>query len=102
MSRFDDEVSVDLRGIYADAGDLADYLGASTASGILAVIDRAWQVEDQDQLSMPITTISVMVADVPKSRQGDQVAMTSGETWTVQQVLEDDGHERRLWVSQQE
>ncbi|MDN3525640.1 hypothetical protein QWY79_10225 [Halomonas sabkhae] len=99
MSRFDDDVRVDLRGIYADAGDIADYQGASTAPGILVVIDRDWQVYDKDQLPMRVTTISVMSADVPQSEQGDQINVASDRTWTVQEVLEDDGHERRLWVS---
>lgn len=90
---------MDLGGIYQDAGDVADYQGASSATGILVVIDRDWQVYDKDQLPMRVTTISVMIADVPESRQGDQIDVASDRVWTVQEVLEDDGHERRLWVS---
>ncbi|XKE45749.1 hypothetical protein LG302_00990 [Halomonas organivorans] len=99
MSAFDDEVREGLPDIYADAGDPADYQGAEvTAEGIQVVIDRDWEVYDQDQVAMRVTTISVLVTDVPTSKQGDQIVLPS-RTWTVQQILEDDAHERRLWVS---
>lgn len=98
MSRFDDEVRQDLPEIYADAGDPADYAGSTTASQILVILDRDFEVQDEDQVAMRVVTISVMVADVATSRQGDTIVLP-GRTWTVQQILEDDGHTRRLWVS---
>lgn len=80
------------------ADSVGDYAGASTATGIELMIDRSHEVYDEDQVAMRITAVSVQVADVPTSRQGDTIA-TVGRVWTVQQVLEDDGHLRRLWVS---
>lgn len=77
----------------------ADYQGASaTAADIRVILDRDWEVHDQDQVAMRVTTVSVRVADVASSQQGDQI-ITADRTWTVQQTLEDDGHLRRLWVS---
>ena len=47
---------------------------------------------------MRVATFSVQTADVPTSRQGDRI-ITPSRTWTVQEILEDDGFARRLWVS---
>ncbi|WP_311949248.1 head-tail joining protein [Halomonas piscis] len=66
--------------------------------GVVHQLEKDWEVMDDDQVAMRVTTICIMVKDVAKSRQGDQI-ITPGRTWTVQQVLEDDGHVRRLWVS---
>lgn len=120
MSRFDDEVSADLPSIFADAGDMADYehQGAVTASQIRVVLDRDYEVYDENQVPMHVATISVMVKDVPRSQQGDEVVLPADSWLTarywdnpdfwaqapkqrrrVQQVLEDDGFIRRLWVS---
>ena len=98
MSRFDDEVRQDMPGIFADAGDLADYAGSTTASQVPVILDRDFEVYDEDQVAMRVTTISVQVSQVPTSRQSDSIALP-GRTWTVQQILEDDGFIRRLWVS---
>lgn len=98
MSVFDDEVRADEASIFTEAGDLADYQGAESHADIFVVIDHGFEVMDEDQVAMRVTTISVRVLDVPKSRQGDKIT-ASGRTWTVQQILEDDGHVRRLWVS---
>lgn len=98
MSAFDDEMAADMPGIFADAGDLADYTGSATASQIPVILDRDFEVMDEDQVAMRVTTISVQVSLVATSRQGDSIALP-GRTWTVQQILEDDGHIRRLWVS---
>lgn len=99
MSRFDDEVREDLPGIFADAGDLADYQGAAVAaSGILAILDRNFEAHDDDQVALRITTVSVRVAEVPSSSRGDQIDI-AGRTWAVQEILEDDGHIRRLYVT---
>lgn len=99
MSRFTDDVARDLPGIFADAGDPANYqLAGGGSVPLMAVIQKDWEVMDDDQVAMRVTTVCIMARDVSKSRQGDQV-ITPGRTWTVQQILEDDGHVRRLWVS---
>lgn len=98
MSVFDDEVRVGTADIFRDAGDPGDYQGAVTAPDIMVVLERDFEVYDDNQIAMRVITISVLIADVAESRQGDTIA-TNGRTWTVQQVLTDDGHVRRLWVS---
>lgn len=98
MSVFDTEMAGDLGGIFADAGDLADYTGSTTASQVPVILDRDFEVMDEDQVAMRVITISVQVSDVASSRQGDTVTL-GARTWTVQQILEDDGFIRRLWVS---
>lgn len=99
MSAFEDDVLDDLPSIYADAGDLVDYQGSGfTVNDVLAIKDNGFEVYDQDQVAMRVTTFSLQAVDVPTSRQGDQI-ITPSRTWTVQQILEDDGFERRLWVS---
>lgn len=99
MSAFDDEILAGLVEMYRDAGKLAAYQGSESSSPELyVVLDRGYEVYDQDQVAMHVTTISVLVADVATSRQGDTITLP-GRTWTVQQIIEDDGFERRLWVS---
>lgn len=75
-----------------------DYTGASTAPGIDLHFDSSYVVYDENGLAQRVTAISVLVVDVPESRQGDRIALP-GRTWEVQQILEDDGHVRRLYVS---
>ncbi|SHK53786.1 head-tail joining protein [Halomonas caseinilytica] len=76
-----------------------DYQGsASSATGIPYMLDHDFEVDDENQVPMHVTTVSVQVSDVATSRQGDQI-VTPSRTWDVQQILEDDGHMRRLWVS---
>ena len=99
MSAFDDEAREGLAEMYCDAGTLAAYQGSESSNPELyVVLDRGYEVYDQDQVAMHVTTISVLVKDVATSRQGDAIALP-GRTWTVQQILEEDGFERRLWVS---
>lgn len=99
MSVFDDEMMGDMPDIFADAGDPVVYQGAGYAvSDVLAIKDDSFEVYDQDQVAMRVTTISVQISQVPSSKQGDQI-ITPSRTWTVQQTLEDDGYLRRLWVS---
>lgn len=75
------------------------YTGAGfVAKDIGHILDRSHEVYDENQLAQRVTAISVMVADVPTSRQGDTIT-TASRTWTVQQVLEDDGYLRRLYVT---
>lgn len=61
-------------------------------------LDLSFEIYDQDQVAMRVATILVPVERVPESRQGDTVAVP-GRAWRVQQVLEDDGQWRRVWVS---
>lgn len=79
---------------------LCTYTPAS-GPALLAVpyqLDLSHEVYDQDQVAMRVATILLPVERVPESRQGDTVAVP-GRTWRVQQVLEDDGQWRRVWVS---
>ena len=119
MSVFDDEIAGDLPGIFADAGDAADYQGQGfTVEQLQAVIERDFVIYDQDQLPQRVVAIEVQVADVPRSHQGDTVVTLADDwrdkrlwayddywsqapkrTWTVQQILEDDGLIRRLYVT---
>lgn len=101
MSVFDDEVRSDLASIFQDAGFLADYqiTGGAVLLEKLMVLDRNWEpYSDDQQLAGRINTISVMVADVPSSKQGDTIQVP-GKTWIVEEIIEDDGHVRRLWVT---
>lgn len=101
MSVFDDEVRSDTVGIFEDAGFVADYqLEAGVLiPGIWVILDRDWEAYgDDQQLAGRITTISVMTADVALSNQGHKV-ITPAKVWTVEEVVSDDGHIRRLWVS---
>lgn len=78
---------------------LCTYQGAAfIAQDIDHILDRDHEVYGEDQVAMRVTSISVLVSDVPTSRQGDTIA-TAARTWNVQQVLEDDGHLRRLYVT---
>ncbi len=61
-------------------------------------LDLSHEVYDQDQVAMRVATILIPVECVSESRQGDTVALPD-RTWRVQQVLEDDGQWRRVWVS---
>lgn len=120
MSVFDAEMAGDLGGIFEEAGHLADYehRGVVTAPQIRVILDRDFEIYDENQVPMHVATISVMVTDVPHSQQGDEIVMPadnwlSARYWEiddfwaqvpkqrrrVQQVLEDDGFIRRLWVS---
>lgn len=75
------------------------YQGAGfVASGIEHILERDFEAQDDDQVAMRVTTISVRLSDVVTSRQGDTL-VTPARTWTVQQILEDDGHMRRLYVT---
>lgn len=76
-----------------------DYHGRGfTAVGIDYILDRDFDVQDENQVARYDTTISVLVSAVATSRQGDTIA-TPDRQWTVQELLEDDGRWRRLWVS---
>ncbi|MDT8895477.1 hypothetical protein RSO41_12505 [Halomonas sp. I1] len=76
-----------------------DYQGSvSSAQGVPHILEHDFEVQDDDQVAMHVTTVSVWVSDVATSRQGDKI-ITPSRTWTAQQILEDDGHMRRLWVS---
>ncbi|MFS8174984.1 hypothetical protein [Vreelandella titanicae] len=101
MSAFDDDVRNDIASIFQDAGFLADYqiTGGAVLLDKLMVLERNWEpYSDDQQLAGRINTISVMVADVPSSKQGDTIQVP-GKTWIVEEIIEDDGHVRRLWVT---
>lgn len=61
-------------------------------------LDIGFEVYDTDQVAMRVPTILVPVERVPTSPQGDQIVLPE-RTYTVQQIIEDDGQWRRLWVS---
>ncbi|CAM9358905.1 unnamed protein product [Ectocarpus sp. 12 AP-2014] len=61
-------------------------------------LDLDYEVYDQDQLARRVRSILVPVERVPGSSQGDQI-VTLNRTWMVEEILEDDGYWRRLWVS---
>jgi|GEM_PF-1762769 hypothetical protein len=66
--------------------------------GIKAVLDRNYEVYDDDQIARRVTVIAVLVAQVPVSERRDTIER-DGQTWQVHQVLDDDGFERVLEVS---
>lgn len=68
------------------------------AEGIAYILDRDFEAQNDDQVAFRVTTVSVLVSDVPSSTQGDQIE-TPARTWQVQQILEDDGSWRRLYVT---
>lgn len=61
-------------------------------------LDLDHEVYDQDQVAMRRPTVLVPVERVPTTEQGDLI-ITPTRTWTAQQVLEDDGYWRRIYVS---
>lgn len=67
-------------------------------TGIPYQLDLSFEVYDQDQVAMRVATVLVPVDRVAASRQGDRIELPE-RTWTVQQIIEDDGQWRRLWVS---
>lgn len=82
---------------------LGDGIGTYRGSGFTVmearyILDRDFEVYDEDQVAMRVTSLTVEVTAVPSSRQGDSLT-TADQTWTVQQILNDDGQLRRLWVT---
>lgn len=77
------------------------YQGTS-ASGVEVpyMLERDVQLYDDDSPARIATTIEVQVSAIGdgRSRQGDRI-VTAGRTWTVQQVIKDDGHWRTLEVT---
>lgn len=99
MSVFDDDIRADEASLFCEAGDPAEYRGQLAGHPATHVIvEHGFEVYDENQVAMRVTTVSVLVADVLNSRQGDEI-VTEKRTWRVQQTLEDDDHVRRLWVS---
>lgn len=78
----------------------AVYNGArvGTVTGVEAVLDRNYEVFDEDGVSRRVTVMSVPVAQVPYSDNGDTI-VRAGEYWQVTNTLDDDGHERVLQVT---
>lgn len=79
----------------------ATYRGPGVPGGevtpITAVLDRNFQVLDEDQLERSINVMAVQVSQVPDSSAGDTI-IRGGTTWRVGQMISDDGYERVLEV----
>ena len=79
----------------------ATYEGARVpngrAEGITAVLDRDYELFDEDQVAIRVSVMSIEVQQVPESQQGD-VIIRPGERWTVGPTIEDDGHMRVVRV----
>jgi len=80
----------------------AVYRGARPSTShiddITAVLDRSYEVLDEDNIARRVTVIAVQVDQVPYSDNGDTIER-AGRDWQVIQTLEDDGHERVLEVT---
>lgn len=74
------------------------YRGATLTEDIAYILEHDFEVYDDDQVAMRVTTVSVWSSEIGKTSMGDTIE-TPDRTWRVQQILEDDGHVRRLWVS---
>ena len=66
--------------------------------GITAVLDRSYEVFDEDGVARRITVIAVQVSQVPHSDKGDTITR-GDEFWQVTGTIEDDGVERVLQVT---
>ena len=78
----------------------AVYAGArvGVVPGITAVLDRSYEVFDEDGVARRITVIAVQVSQVPHSDKGDTITR-GDEFWQVTGTIEDDGVERVLQVT---
>jgi len=72
--------------------------GGTVIDNVPYLLDRDFEVQEDDQVALRVTTISVRVSRVSKSGRGDTIT-AAGRTWNVQQTLEDDGSWRRLYVT---
>lgn len=72
--------------------------GSTAVAGVRAVLDRDFEVFDEDQLPLRVTTICIPVATIATSQRGDTIDM-AGRTWHVNRILDDDGYERRIEVT---
>lgn len=73
--------------------------GATVLPNIPYLIDRDYQIYDDNQLPQVVTSLSIPSSTVIKSRAGDRFTAADGKVWKIHQTLEDDGHWRRLYVS---
>ena len=72
--------------------------GATSIPDTPYLLDRDYQIYDDNQLPQVINTISIPSSVIDKSRAGDRFVV-GGKEWKIHQTLEDDGHWRRLYVS---
>lgn len=73
----------------------------TSGPALLAVpyqLDLSFEMYDPEGMARRVTTILLPVALVPHSALGDQV-VTPARTYHVEQVIEDDGDWRRVWVT---
>lgn len=79
----------------------ATYEGAhvpgGVVAGITAVLDRDYELIDDDQMAIRVSVMSIEVAQVPTSTEGD-VITRQGQRWHVGPTIEDDGHMRVVRV----
>ncbi|MES1927537.1 hypothetical protein [Salinisphaera sp. T31B1] len=80
----------------------AVYRGARVPGGVVhditAVLDRSYEVFDEDGVARRVTVMAVQVSQVPSSERGDTIER-DGRSWQVIHTLEDDGHDRVLEVT---
>ena len=81
------------------SGPASEYIaGSSSIPDVPYLLDRDYQIYDDNQLPQVITTISIPSNAIERSRAGDRF-IVGGKEWKIHQTLEDDGHWRRLYVS---
>jgi hypothetical protein len=89
-------------GFRAFAQGGAIYRGARVPNGqvvgVHAVLDRNYEVLDENQMPQRVTVMAVPVAQIPESVRGDTIER-DGRVWQVYHVLDDDGFERVLQVT---
>lgn len=102
MSRFGDHINRLDEAVMQHLSDgTCTYQGTAT-NGVEVpyMLERDVQLYDDEGPARIATTIEVQVSAIGdgRSRQGDRV-ITPSRTWTVQQVIKDDGHWRTMEVT---
>lgn len=72
--------------------------GGTVIENVPYILDRDFEAQDADQVALRVTTISVRPSRVSSSAFGDTIT-AAGHVWKVQEILEDDGQWRRLYVT---
>lgn len=72
--------------------------GGTVIEDVPYILDRDFEAQDNDEVALRVTTISVRSSRVSSSEFGD-VITAGGRAWKVQEILEDDGQWRRLYVT---
>ena len=68
-------------------------------AGVRAVLDRNFEVYEEDQLARRTTVMSLLVSEVPRTHDGQDTIERDGRVWHVDATLDDDGYERVVEVS---